>query len=73
MQEDRKIPDLSPAMLVNNARIMGEMERRGYKRRADAKYYLSGSKNSSGSEIRLFCLDNIQVSKSPGIRPLKGV
>jgi len=30
--------DLADAMLGNNARIMGEMERRGNKRRTDARY-----------------------------------
>jgi hypothetical protein len=30
--------DLADAMLVNNARVMGELERRGNKRRTDARY-----------------------------------
>jgi hypothetical protein len=33
-----RMTDLADAMLVNNARIMGELERRGNKRRTDAKY-----------------------------------
>ena len=33
-----RIPELANAMLVNNARVMGEMERRGNKRRTDARY-----------------------------------
>jgi hypothetical protein len=31
-----RIPDLAEAMLVSNARVMREIERRGKKRRADA-------------------------------------
>jgi len=33
-----QMTDLADAMLVNSARIMGEMERRGNKRRTDARY-----------------------------------
>jgi hypothetical protein len=32
------LPELADAMLANNARIMGELERRGNKRRTDARY-----------------------------------
>ena len=34
--EPERIPDLAEAMLLNNTRVMGEIERRGKKRRADA-------------------------------------
>jgi len=33
-----QMTDLADAMLVNNARVMGELERRGNKRRTDARY-----------------------------------
>jgi len=34
-----QMTELADAMLLNNARVMGELERRGNKRRADARYH----------------------------------
>ncbi len=45
--DSRRMPDLADAMLVNNARVMGELERRGNKQRTDARYRTKASGTSA--------------------------